>query len=294
MRKLAIVMLFGCSSPVPTEAADTGSPDPIDAPADPPADAGVEEAESGPADAGFDVLSLPGIVLWLEASKGVTMVQGAVTKWADQTKNGNHAVQNDATLQPVWKPSVINARPAIHFTNQGSCSRLTLADSPSLRWGAGDFSIVMVARFNNVAWTGTDVGYGLLFGRVQNGSYRLITFLANDAVAMSPGLSGSAGGANANGGGTFNDNVARSYGFDRVGFGIWLTAQGSGVGPGGVMGTLEDLDGNNSTDIIGSYPMEPTFCLNGDIAEIVAIKGSGVLPLNRMALEGYFKSKYKL
>src|SRR5262249_46650503 len=54
--------------------------------------------------------------LWLSADKGITTnAAGAVTGWADQSGNLNHASQTDETTAPQWVPDSLNGLPVLHF-----------------------------------------------------------------------------------------------------------------------------------------------------------------------------------
>ncbi|OGV62742.1 MAG: hypothetical protein A2498_02755, partial [Lentisphaerae bacterium RIFOXYC12_FULL_60_16] len=78
-------------------------------------------------------ISLPtavsGLAVWLKADAGVqTNGSGAVTNWVDQTGNGRHAWQTNASERPQWTSSGIGGKPVIRFDgtddglNMGSLS----------------------------------------------------------------------------------------------------------------------------------------------------------------------------
>src|SRR5262245_38024268 len=123
MRLLAIAcMLLGCGgddSATPVDSAvDTSR---SDAPADASFDAGTDatsggDAQSTDASGGFDPTTVPGVVLWLDAARGVTLTNNAVSSWADQTTFRNDATQTNSALQPSLSGAAINGLPAIHFT----------------------------------------------------------------------------------------------------------------------------------------------------------------------------------
>jgi len=68
------------------------------------------------------------LVLWLKADTG--LVQGGtntpVNLWADQSGNGNNAVQAVGASQPVWVAGAIGGRPVVRFN--GASSYLNVAD----------------------------------------------------------------------------------------------------------------------------------------------------------------------
>lgn len=63
----------------------------------------------------FSPLNVPNCALWLEADRGVTLVSGAVSAWADQSGNGYHYSQTSATDRPAWNATAINGKPGIVF-----------------------------------------------------------------------------------------------------------------------------------------------------------------------------------
>src|SRR5205085_2032632 len=69
-----------------------------------------------------------GLAVWLKADAGVTTGAGsAVTKWADQSGNGNDATQPDATLAPVLTTNVVNGQSALVFGS--NAPYLTISDA---------------------------------------------------------------------------------------------------------------------------------------------------------------------
>lgn len=61
----------------------------------------------------FSPLHIPGCALWLEADRGVTLVDGKVSAWADQSGNGRNASQANAALRPAYLTNNVNGRPII-------------------------------------------------------------------------------------------------------------------------------------------------------------------------------------
>lgn len=56
-----------------------------------------------------------GLQLWLKADAGVTLDGSTVSRWADQSGNGNDAIQMDAPRQPLFVKGGLNGKPTIHF-----------------------------------------------------------------------------------------------------------------------------------------------------------------------------------
>ncbi len=71
--------------------------------------------------------------LWLDAGSGVSLTGGGVSRWADRSGNGNHAVQGVAALRPVAVASAMNGRPAVYFDNDvAAADHLVIPDNSTL------------------------------------------------------------------------------------------------------------------------------------------------------------------
>lgn len=93
-----------------------------------------------------------GLQLWLKADAGVTAVGGAVTAWADQSGNGNNAMQAFDVSAPVLVNDAVNGKPALRF--DGELRYLDVASSPSVAITA-DISSFYVAKFDDFETTRT-------------------------------------------------------------------------------------------------------------------------------------------
>jgi hypothetical protein len=60
------------------------------------------------------------LALWLKADAGVTQrgVTALISFWADQSGNGNDAVQSTPANQPMWVPEVAGDRPVVRFDGE--------------------------------------------------------------------------------------------------------------------------------------------------------------------------------
>ena len=61
----------------------------------------------------FSPLKIPGCTLWLEADRGITLVDGKVSAWADQSGNGRHAIQGAVDNRPTYATNQLNGYPAM-------------------------------------------------------------------------------------------------------------------------------------------------------------------------------------
>lgn len=75
----------------------------------------------------FNPLMLPGCVCWLRGDRGITLNGGNVAAWADQSGNGNNAVQATAGNQPAFSATGYDGLPCVDW-GAGAVSRgLTVA-----------------------------------------------------------------------------------------------------------------------------------------------------------------------
>ena len=87
-----------------------------------------------------------GLKVWLAADAGITTnLSGGVTDWADQSSNGNDAVQLDEASAPLLVADAVNGKPVLHF-NSSSPQFLEVSDSGTA-FITDDFTTFAVARF---------------------------------------------------------------------------------------------------------------------------------------------------
>jgi hypothetical protein len=88
---------------------------------------------------------LPGLALWLDDDVGVESVADAgtlVRRWRDQSGNQNDAVSDKG--RPIETKVLNNA----HDAFECGTGNLQVAGASSLDWGAADFAIAVVARWD--------------------------------------------------------------------------------------------------------------------------------------------------
>jgi hypothetical protein len=263
--------------------------------------------DGGDADAGFNVGSVPNLVLWLDAAKGVTLTQGKVSLWADQTVNHNDASQSASARQPSVTAQAINGLPGIHFDAGGDAGivvggqLLTIADSASLEWGTGDFLIEAVLRYDNTPSLDPVTSYGVIYnkeppppgsasgggpalfanspiGPSQSGSTAFVAAVdPSDAV-----LSAATGN---------NDGKGHLVASARNGTTLEIRVGGASSGTKTI--PTVNVDATNTPVRIGADGDANLARLDGDIAEIIAVKGT-VAASDLNGIEAYLKSKYGL
>lgn len=306
--------LWACGDPVTLSEPDASIPPdvtPVDATVDSgaPADAVASDAaaptdadasyDSPPTDARpFDVSALPGLCLWLEASRGVTRFDGGVVAaWGDLSGNGNNATQSITYNRPTYTEQAIHRLPGIRFDKDATWGQfLSIADAPSLRWGTGDFTLAVVARHDNDnGGGGSSNRFGVFYfkqsptqGLVLQANSPGQTVAGGFAVEVSPDpverLASTGGG--------YNDLRGHLFVARRVG--ALLELRHNGLADGARTAPVVDLSAVGSNVTVGAtLERIDSTRLNGDIAEIVAVKG----PLSDAALaelEAHLKAKYAL
>ena len=284
---------------------DTGTPPPDGGSTDGgnPADGGT--ADATPFDAGsFQLGNVPGLVLWLDANKGITLVASKASVWADQTSFKNDAAQAIALRQPTPTPGVINGKPVMRFDkgggNQGNVGNMMLIkDAVSLQWGTGDFYVATVARFDNaINEANTGRGNGLFYSKVSAIS---VSFPGPSLLGNIPGNGTASVGFFASTNATlnnfvttptaYNNNNPHLFAFQRTGVKLDLRVDGVSVATSTSTGV--NIDNVGTIARIGADGDASQNRLNGDIAEMIAVKGvlSGSDLTN---IEGTLKAKYGL
>jgi hypothetical protein len=297
---LTSVLLTGCvgdtATVVPTLDASQPDTSVVNKDASSDADAATtpdtSTVDSGP-DAGPSVKDVPGLVLWLDATVGVT-ANGAnqVSKWVDQSGNGNDAAQSIANVQPTLIAQGIGGKPAIRFTTNPNASpfpRLNIADSATLKLGTGDFYISAVVQWENKS----SGSLGMIVSKQST-----VNPFPGYALYMNFPTSGHAGGqldANTNVGSnlaSLNDGLPRQYGLLRTNGNASIRVNGTPDGT--LQGTNVNSDAAQVPLSIGGLEaangLHP---LVGSISEIVIVKGTISVP-NINLIEGYLKAKYGL
>jgi len=237
---------------------------------------------------------LPGLVLWLDAGKGIVPTDGSrVNLWRDQSPEQNHARQTTLAAMPILAASQIQGLPAVTF--DGMATVLSIADATSLEWGVGDYALFAVARSNSTdadrmlylksAFDFPYSGPSLILG--PNYGTTSAAQLAMQDDANDYALS-SVGG--------YNDNAFRLFGGRRAG--LTVEARVNGVVVGSTTERVNvNVDARNRTANIGNHGYDnapPGFqSLKGAIAEIVAIKGP-ITDADLATLESYLMTKYGL
>jgi hypothetical protein len=91
---------------------------------------------------------LTGLRVWLKADAGVTTnLSGGITTWADQSGNGNDAVQTTDEFAPLFVPNAVNGKPVLHFNGIAPSTPYLEVSDEGTAFLTNDFSTFALARF---------------------------------------------------------------------------------------------------------------------------------------------------
>jgi hypothetical protein len=262
-----------------------------DAPSDAPTD-----AQADALDGGWTVTSITGLVLWLDANKGVTTSGSSISAWADQSGQSNDAASGTAT--PTLVSSSINSLPAAHFVSS-SAQYVTITDATTLQWGTGDYYVAVVAKFDNNPDGGITTGIGALYTKLGSGSGAL--FFANDynyALSIDGGTTDVTAGLSSledpstevQYAASYNDGSPRLYAVMRASGTETLRVNASQVASST---SSVDVTESGFNVEIGLMSSLPAAALDGDIAEVIAVKGT-LSSTDLTNVESYLTTKYGL
>jgi hypothetical protein len=246
------------------------------------------------------------VVLWLDGSEGVDATDGRVAKWTDQSALHNDALQNTGSVRPLLVPAGPNGHPAVRFEASRK-TVLLVSDAPSLHFGSGDLTIEVVVGYHNKSNGGMPVdhldGWGYVFNKMV-GNRLGVGLMGNWPTSETSPIGSQFGCETTEQGGSllskamgYNDDKPRLWGMRRVGGTVELRRNGM-VDNSGKWSPAVNVDAMGTPPIsIGARLYEgqtnASFPLDGDIAEVVALKGT-ILPEQLATLESYLVDKYAL
>jgi hypothetical protein len=241
---------------------------------------------------GWTPTALAGLVLWLDAATGLTRdVQGGVTRWTDLSGRGNDAHQDVPAMRPTLS-SDDHGHPVLVFRPGGVLLRVT--DNELLQWGTGDWSMFIVASTVNT------LDNPALFMHKQDPYFPYVGWLfeTNQSNAGEMGVGRLCGQlryldvrlCSAEGG--HDDGALVLFGLQRTDR-EWLAVRVNGRASAKGLVPVLDVSAAGSDLFIGGHGSQPTFQLQGTIAEIVAVRGP-LSDADRDALEHHLVDKYGL
>lgn len=285
MRHLVVVVVLTACGSVSNEGKHDAGPTDVPRQVDAAPDGAVA----------FSPSQLTGLVLWLDAGKGVVSTSNAVSGWQDQSSAGNNAVQLTTTRQPTLVASSINGLPTIHF--DGTNSVMSVADSNSLAWGTDDFTIAVVTKFNNA-----QANYAAFYTKQQENisPYVGASIWANfpspsQSTKFGLQLDANTGHYITSTATGLNDNMPHLLIGHRSGTMLEIRINGTQDTMANTATTLNATATGYSLFIGGHITGGNTViqALSGDIAEMLAIHGP-LTDTEMGKLETYLKTKYGL
>jgi hypothetical protein len=249
----------------------------------------------GGGSSGFTPAAFGGrLVVWLDAARGISGTP--VASWTDQSGAGNNATQAMAPSQPALTASGINGLPAVTF--DGVLTFLQIADSPTTRFGTGDFALMVVARgAPNVATNA--MLYNKSEAAAPYAGINLFLNVTRGAATAKASLQLDAD-FHATTRDDFGDANPHLFGGRLVTSGasalLEVRVDGERQGMLSLTGGAVNLDAPVRATIIGhnGYNALSGFqAFKGDIAEVVAVKGT-ISDAELASLEAYLMGKYGL
>lgn len=214
--------------------------------------------------------------------------------WPDKSGTGNSAFQDASARMPFLldggSDAAVNGHGVVRFDGN---QFLSITDSETLQWGTSDFGLYVVMRhLNGPAVLPT---YAIVYGKWTDSYPEYPGFFM---WANYPGSTGYATRLDATqvlkSDGGKNDGVTRLVGARKTGSNYELRLNSEQVDLQ-LDASVPDASAFNAPDgaaVIGGRPAA-TQQLHGDIAEIIAVKGT-LTEQEQTALETYLKSKYGL
>jgi hypothetical protein len=275
-----------------------------------PTDAGTSVVPDAAPDAppGFSPLDLgPNIVLWLDASNAASVVTAAnlVGEWTDLSASTpkNSAKQSNSVYRPTVSKAAANGHDAVHFSiAAGTCRHLEIPDATSLQWDGVDFAIEMVARYVNdptsntppidsqaVFWTKQSTTIAdkpgvRLIGNPPPFTQHTTAAYAETSKAYDDTTLGPLSSQN-----NLNDGKFHIFGLRYIGVHLLeVRVDGAAGTKSNVGAATVSLPG---VPVAIGGEVGNVNCVDGDIAEVVAYKGT-LGDTNVAELEDYFRKKY--
>jgi hypothetical protein len=237
------------------------------------------------------------LVLWLDAAKGVGLVDGGrdasvISSWADQSMAKNDVVQANLALAPELNAATseggVGGLPAVAFR---APERISAPSTASLSWGTGDFAMFVVFRTTTAVAAFIIGKYDTVFPYPGPNLYLNyfapgIGFNRMAAREDTNHYTLSAEGGTTDGrphvAAMRRDAAKHELRIDGVSY---LNPDG-GVPDGGAV----DVSAANGSFDVGCRSTG-VYCFDGDIAEVIGLKGT-VSDAEIIELETYLRTKY--
>lgn len=217
-------------------------------------------------------MPLSNLKLWLRADCGAagSGTNRYLSRWLDQSGNGNHAAQNTLAYSPLWIANVTNGMPAVRF--DGVNDELSI---PNMLSGAANAEVFIVLKPASG----------------NPGSYQGLWRFGSSGYTYYPEPSGQ-----------INDSFASSS-MHMVGkpvqalnqFHVYDVSSGNGLWQARINGVLQTSDANNTFSTSSTLYMGSagSYYFTGDIAEVLIFNRT-LGNEEREAVGRYLNSRYAL
>jgi hypothetical protein len=211
--------------------------------------------------------------------------------WNDRSGNGNHASQTLVEQRPTLVRGALDGHAVVRF--DGQLTWLGIPDSPSLRWGTGDYTLEVVASLSNDP--NVNDGFGMIYGKFET----IAPYIGPKFWSSYPGIGTVLAADNRNdevvasARSALNDGKVRLYGMRRTAL-TRYEVRVSGFATSRTV-SITNVDALGNFVFIGAHPITGAVfqAMKGDIAEMVAVGGT-LSPSDLAKLETYLQAKYGL
>ncbi len=229
--------------------------------------------------------------LWLKSDAGITLNGSTVSNWADQSGNGNNAIQNNSDRQPLLVNNGLNGKPILRF--DGLNDKLGLTGSTPMT----QITLFMVVK-NNAPVPGQDHSDHVMAFGAPTGEGYFVLFGGSERISDRIEIGGPAGGVRAKA-----TNIA-AYGEWRIiSIVTNTTIHNTTLRWNGSNAVMTPLDSDNAISVpmgtgggIGGADNSPFGYLltaHCDFAEAI-VYNRVVNDSERNAIEDYLASKYNI
>jgi hypothetical protein len=237
------------------------------------------------------------LVFWFDPTS-LLAVNGGVPKWTDLSGNNNDALQTTAAYQPAYNPSGIGGLPSATFN--GPVTFLVIPDNATMQWGTADFAVFAVIR----ATSATIANFAMIYQKTGAApQYDGFDFYINSAKPVASQLAAAqvAGNVyvdNAAPPSTFIDSTVHLLAGRRTGTTLEIRVDGASSNNLTAASVAVDVSAVGANAAIGQNgggnpPGAENQQLHGDIAEVIAVKGT-MTPTDLTNVENYLKSRYSI